>query len=68
MSDHLKPINDEYLREEHRLRPGDRFHRLIARMADTYFDDISDDRIEELERKVDEWRWTHADGSRFTAA
>lgn len=67
MSSHLKPISDNQLRIEHRLRPGDRLHRLVARLADTYIDDLDDGRIEELERKVDEWRWMHADGSRFPA-
>ena len=65
MSAPLKPISEEYLRSEHRLRPGDRFHRLVSRMSDMWFDDISDERIEELERKVDEWRWMQADGTRI---
>lgn len=65
MSYDLKPVSDDQLRVEHRLRPGDRLHRLVARMADTYIDDLDDGRIEELERKVDEWRWMHADGTRF---
>jgi hypothetical protein len=65
MSDHLKPVSEDYLRVEHRIRPGDRLHRLVSRLADTYYDDLSDDRIEELERKIDEWRWMSADGSRF---
>lgn len=65
MSDRLKPINEEYLRADQRLRPGDRLHRLVCRLADTYYDDLDEQRIEELERKVDEWRWMHADGSRM---
>ncbi|MBB4952734.1 hypothetical protein H4S14_000776 [Agrobacterium vitis] len=65
MSDNLKPVSDEYLQKEHRLRPGERLHRLVARLADTYYDDLDEQRIEELERKVDEWRFTHADGKRF---
>lgn len=65
MSAPLKPISEEYLRSEHRIRPGDRFHRLISRMTDMWIDDISDDRIEELEAKVDEWRWMNAAGCRL---
>ncbi len=34
-------------------------------MTDMWFDDISDDRIEELERRVDEWRWMNASGERI---
>ncbi len=62
MSEHLKPISDQYLQAEHRSRPGDRFHRLISRMTDMWVDDLSDERIEELERKVDDWRWMNANG------
>lgn len=66
MSASLKPVAEEYLSETHVVKPGDRFHRLISRMADTYYDDLSDDRIEQLERQVDEWRWMHADSVRFS--
>jgi hypothetical protein len=65
MSAPLKPISDEYLSVEHRIRPGDRFHRLVARMTDMWFDDLTDNRIEELERRVDEWRWMNANGERI---
>jgi|GEM_PF-2968516 len=65
MSYNLKPIKDEYLQADQRLRPGDRLHRLVCRLADTYYDDLDDGRIEELERKVDGRRWMHADGTRF---
>ena len=63
----MKPIAPEVLAQTHEVKPGDRLHRLISRMADTYCDDLSEDRIEELERQVDEWRWCHADASRFAA-
>lgn len=67
MSFALKPVADEYLLETHVIKPGDRLHRLISRMADTCYDDLTDDRIEHLERAVDEWRWMHADTTRFPA-
>jgi hypothetical protein len=63
----MKPIAPQFLSQTFEVQPGDRLHRLFARLADTYYDDLSEDRIEELERKVDEWRWMHADASRFTA-
>lgn len=66
MRDRLKPINAEYLQAEQRLRPGDRLHRLVCRLVDTYYDDLDAQRIEELERKIDEWRWMHADGRAFS--
>lgn len=37
----------------------------LARLHDTYFSDLSYARIEELERRLDEWRWMHADAKRF---
>ena len=61
----LKPVADEYLRDVIQIKPGSRLHRLIARLGDTYIDDLSDDRIVELERLADTFRVTHADGSRF---
>eukprot|EP00873_Tetraselmis_striata_P030352 jgi/Tetstr1/450616/TSEL_037652.t1 len=61
----IRPIADEHLGETHIIKPGDRFHRLISRMADTYYDDLTDERIEQLERQVDEWRWMHADTTKF---
>jgi hypothetical protein len=64
----LKPVAREYMEADHRVRPGDRLHRLIARMADTWIDDLSDDRILDLEQMVDGWRLTHADASRFDNA
>ena len=63
--DALKPVAAEYLMDEIRLKPGDRLHRLVARLGDTYFDDLSDDRIAELEQMADTFRLTHADGTRI---
>ena len=60
----LLPLANEYLLAVHRIQPGDRLHRLISRLMDTYIDDLDDDRISELERHVDTFRLTHADGSR----
>lgn len=64
--DNLKPIDGEYLRDVIRLVPGDRLHRLVARLADTYIDDLSEDRIVELERLADTFRITHASGARLS--
>lgn len=61
----LKPIAANYLGETRILKPGDRLHRLVARLVDTYIDDLTDDRIVEIERLADQFRLTHADGSRL---
>lgn len=63
--DDLKPIAPEYLNDRIVLKPGDRLHRLIARLGDTWIDDLSDERIIEIERLADSFRLTHADGSRL---
>lgn len=65
MADALLPIAGEYLRTTLTFKPGDRLHRLVARLCDTYYDDLSDDRIEALERHADIFRITHADGTRI---
>lgn len=64
--DPLKPVSGDYLRDNISLKPGDRLHRLVARLADTYIDDLTDDRIIQLEAYADTFRLTHADGSRLS--
>jgi hypothetical protein len=64
----LKPIAEDYLRDVIKLSPGDRLHRLVARLGDTYIDDLTEENIIELERLADTFRLTHADGSRLTVA
>lgn len=64
----LKPVADDYMRDVLTLKPGNRLHRLVARLHDTYYDDLSDDRIVELERLADTFRITHADGNRMGLA
>lgn len=67
MSD-LKPIDETYARSQIVLRPGDRLHRVVQRLADTYIDDLTDDRILEVERLIDSYRLTHASGERFVVS
>ena len=64
----LKPIADEYMRDQITVKPGSRLHRLIARLSDSYIDDISDERLLELEPLADSFRITHASGQRFDSA
>lgn len=64
----LKPVADDYLRDVIKLNPGDRLHRLVARLGDTWIDDLSDERIVELEQLADTFRITHASGARFNSA
>lgn len=61
----LKSVAPEYLRDDLHLKPGSRLHRLVARLFDTYIDDLTEDRIVELETLADTFRLTHADSRRF---
>lgn len=58
----LKPVDGSYLRDGIRLSPGDRLHRLVARLFDTHIDDLTEERILDLERLADSFRITHSDG------
>ena len=57
-------ISNDYLLKEFRLRPGDRLHRLFAILGDTYYDDLTDARIIQLEELAQSWRWMNASGQR----
>lgn len=57
-------ISAEFANETFRIKPGDRFHRLIALLTDNHYDDVTDQRIEDLERHVESWRWMNAAGER----
>lgn len=61
-----QPISAEYLDRELRLRPGDRLHRLVAMLMDTYYDDLTDGRLAEIERVVESFRWMNAAGQRVS--
>jgi hypothetical protein len=58
----LKPISPAYLDNPIQVRPGDRLHRLIARLHDSHIDDLTDAAIESLEVMADEFRLTDASG------
>ncbi len=59
---HIAP---EYAEAELKLKPGSRLHRLVAMLFDTYIDDLSDDRIAELEQHIASFRWCNAAGQRI---
>lgn len=61
----MSAIDPEYLNRELKLQPGDRLHRLVAMLFDTYYDDLSDRRISELEEHVSQFRWMNASGKRL---
>jgi hypothetical protein len=58
-------IAPEYADAPIRLKPGDRLHRLVAILADTWYDDLTDDRIAQLEALAQSWRWMGADARRL---
>lgn len=57
-------IDPEYLDKPLTLKPGTRLHRLVALLFDTYCDDLTDARIEEIEQQVERFRWMNASGQR----
>lgn len=57
-------IDAEYLNSELTVRPGDRLHRLVAMLFDTHYDDLTDQRIADLEEHVAQFRWMNASGKR----
>lgn len=57
-------IDPEYLNQRLTLDPGNRLHRLVAMLFDTYYDDLTDQRISELEQHVEQFRWMNASGKR----
>lgn len=60
----MQHINPEYLNTELKVKPGDRLHRLVAMLFDTYYDDLTEARIAELEEHVAQFRWMSASGKR----
>lgn len=60
----MPSIADRYAKAPITLEPGDRLHRLVAILFDTHYDDLTDDRIAELEQHALSWRWMNADGER----
>ena len=55
-------ILPEYAEEPITLKPhSSRLHRLVAILADTWYDDLTDDRIAKLEAMAQSWRWMGAD-------
>lgn len=57
-------IHERYAFQQITVKPGDRLHRLVAILCDTHYDDLTDDRIAELEQHAQSWRWMNADGER----
>lgn len=47
------------------IREGDRLWPLMELFSNTHIDDLPDDRLRELEKLVDSWRLTDAEGRRI---
>lgn len=60
----MQVIDPKYLDSELRVKPGDRLHRLVAMLFDTYYDDLTEERIAELEEHIARFRWMNASGQR----
>lgn len=60
----MQKIADEYLRSTLTIEPGNRLHRLVALLIDTWYDTLTDERIAELESRVESFRWLNANAER----
>jgi len=60
----MQPIQDEYMCDL-KVEVGTRLHRLVAMLFDTYYDDLTDEHIADLERQVESFRWMNAAGERI---
>jgi len=60
----MQYIDPEYLNNKLEVKPGSRLHRLVAMLFDTYYDDLTEARIAELEEHVARFRWMNASGKR----
>lgn len=49
-------------RDSYTIKEGDRLWPLIEIVRNTWIDDLTDERIQELVRMVDDWRITDAEG------
>lgn len=58
----MQKIAEEYANRPITFMPGERLHRLVAMLCDTWYDDLTDDRIRALEAQVETFRWCNADG------
>lgn len=60
----MQQVDPQYMNSELKVRPGERLHRLVAMLFDTWYDDLTDSRIAELEAHVARFRWMNAAGKR----
>ncbi|MCW2276339.1 hypothetical protein GJ654_18610 [Rhodoblastus acidophilus] len=58
-------ISPEYADAQIVSKPGERLHRLFAMLCDTWIDDLSLERIHQLEEFIISWRWMNARGERM---
>jgi hypothetical protein len=60
----MQKIADEYANSPIMVKPGDRIHRIVALLCDTWIDDLTGAKITEIEQSIESWRWCGANGKR----
>jgi hypothetical protein len=60
----MQKISDKYLNQTLTIEPGNRLHRLVAMLIDTWYDDLTDERIADLEGRVEAFRWMNSNAER----
>lgn len=60
----MQRIADDYANSDLTVEVGCRLHRLVALLHDTHYDDLTEERIGQLEALAQSWRWMNAAGER----
>lgn len=60
----MQKVDEKYLNSDLKVEQGNRLHRLVAMLFDTWYDDLTEDRIAELEQHVESFRWMNASAER----
>lgn len=55
------------MRDQYTIQEGDRLWPLIQMVRNTYIDDLTEERIQELVDMIDSWRVTDAEGKLLPA-
>ena len=62
----MQKIAAEFLNQPIEVKPGEKLHLLVALLSDTHYDDVTQERVDELVSQVESWRWCNAAGQRVS--
>ena len=53
------------IRDSYRIDEGDKLWPLVQMVRNTHYDDLTEDRVQQLVKLIDSWRITDSDGKRI---